>query len=610
MNKFLNKNLLPADVKKLSFSELTTLAEEVRSELISVVSKFGGHIGPNLGVVELTIALLKSYNPPTDKIIWDVGHQTYVYKMLTGRYDFFRSSLRNADGCCGFSNRDESEYDSFGSGHAGNAISAALGMAVARDLLKMKEKLIAIVGDGALSCGISLEALNNIAGVTKNFIVIINDNEMSIDANVGALSKHLDEIIGETKNEHLARGTRTSRSFSPKLDRRPAQPKKSFFENLGVQYIGPIDGHDIEKMVDTFEYANQLNCPVVIHLLTEKGLGYEPAKRDPELFHGLGSFDPLTGKPLQKALKVDSYSTVFGESIEKLAHENDKIVAITAGMCLGTGLSKFRSSFPDRFFDVGIAEEHAVIFAAGLATKGIRPIVALYATFSQRAFDCVYHDVCLQNLPVIFALDRAGFVSDGPTHHGIYDLTWWLNIPNLTIWQPANQFELKEMLVLALNQNGPTVIRYPKNDCPVYDNLQPVELGQASVVSAQGQDAFLWAVGGEVEVALKVMKLLEKYKIKITVVNPRSLKPFDEKLFLKQSRLAPMITLEDHTTSGGVASLVDQIINEAEHDVKCVHLGWPCETIPWGGSNDIREKYGLLPEQIVDRLRVTVFKGL
>ncbi|MCK5834828.1 MAG: 1-deoxy-D-xylulose-5-phosphate synthase [Lentisphaeria bacterium] len=610
MKKFLPQNLFPSDITPLSFSELNELAQEVREELISVVSKFGGHIGPNLGVVELTIALLKSFNPPTDKIVWDVGHQTYVYKMLTGRYESFRTSLRNADGCCGFTNRDESEYDSFGSGHAGNAISAALGMAVGRDLLNLDEKLIAIVGDGSLGCGISLEALNNIAGVTKNFIVIINDNEMSIDANVGALSKHLDQIIGESENEHLARGTRVGRSFTSNKDRLSHQPKRSFFENLGVKYIGPIDGHDIEKMVETFEQASQLDCPVVIHLLTEKGLGYEPAKRDPELFHGLGSFDPVTGKPLQKSPKVASYSTVFGNQVEKLGHQNDKIVAITAGMCLGTGLYKFKSSFPDRFFDVGIAEEHAVIFAAGLATKGIRPIVALYATFSQRAFDCVYHDVCLQNLPVIFALDRAGFVSDGPTHHGIYDLSWWLNIPNLTIWQPANQIELEEVLVLALAHNGPTVIRYPKNDCPTYQNIELVEVGKAAIVDSKGKDAFLWAVGGEVEVALKVMKRLEKAGIKITVVNPRSLKPFDKKLFLEQSHLAPMITLEDHTTSGGFASLTDQVINEADHAVTCIHLGWPCETIPWGGANDIRKKYQLLPEQIAEKLLSTVFKGI
>ncbi len=616
VSPFLNKNLLPEDLKGMSFEELNMLSSEIREELISVVSKHGGHIGPNLGVVELTVALLKFYSPPSDKIIWDVGHQTYVYKMLTGRREFLKATLRQADGCCGFTNREESKYDSFGSGHAGNAISAALGMAAARDLQKTSEKLIAIVGDGALGCGISLEALNNIADVTKDFILIVNDNEMSIDPNVGALSKHLDRIIASTAGVSLPRGKRRSRSYSIKsllckvkslFSKK--QPNESFFEHLGVAYIGPVDGHDIEKLVSTFEYANKIKGPVVIHVLTQKGLGYEPAKNDPELFHGLGSFDPKTGKPFLKKDSLASFSAIFGDKIEALANENEKIVAITAGMCLGTGLSKFRKSFPNRLFDVGIAEEHAVIYAAGMATQGIRPVVSLYGTFAQRAFDCVYHDVCLQNLPVVFTMDRAGFVPDGPTHHGIYDLAWWLNIPNINVLQPANKWELEQMLELALQLNSPTVIRYPKSECPIWKSKELVSIGKATIVKSMGTDAYLWAVGGEIEVALKIMEILGKSNIKITVVNPRSLKPFDKTLFTEQLIDAPIITLEDHSISGGFASIADRISNEVQSDNRCYHFGWPDEVIPWGNSKDIRKQYGLLAEQVASKLIDTMFKG-
>lgn len=596
----------PEDLKPLSYTQLNDLAEEIRQQLITTVSEFGGHIGPNLGVVELTVALLKVFSPPADKIIWDVGHQSYVYKILTGRLNAFKTSLRKDDGCAGFPLREESEYDCFGTGHAGTAISAALGMAAARDLLNKSEKLIAVVGDGSLGCGISLEALNHIAEVTRDFVLIVNDNEMSIGENVGAIAKDLDKVIASTASVRLNRGTRKSRSFSLKnffknlIKGKPNTPE-SFFEHLGVRYIGPIDGHDFKELLTTFNEIIKNPGPVVVHVITEKGRGFEPAQKDPELFHGLGSFHPESGET--QASSKPSFSSIFGSAICKVAELNPKVVAITAGMCKGTGLSEFREQFPKRLFDVGIAEEHAVIYAAGMAANGLHPLVALYGTFAQRAFDCVYHDVCLQNLPVVFTMDRAGIVPDGPTHHGIYDLAFWQSIPNLSILQPASRVELTKMLNLSFKKKSPVILRYPKAGCrDLCSDSQEIEWGKAVVVKNNGQHAALWASGGEVITALEVQKILANKGIHIIVVNVRFLRPFDDALFLKHIEQFPVFTLEDHVAEGGLASVTDKVSATVKPANTCRHFCWPNKVIPGGTVNEIRRKFGMTAEQIAEKI--------
>jgi len=597
----------PADVKTLSNSDLTALAGEVRQQLIETVSEFGGHIGPNLGVVELTIALLKVFSPPADKIIWDVGHQSYVYKMLTGRLDSFKTSLRKDDGCAGFPSREESEYDCFGTGHAGTAISAALGMAAARDLLNKSEKLIAVVGDGSLGCGISLEALNHIAEVTRDFVLIVNDNEMSIGENVGAIAKDLDNVIASTASVKMNRGKRKSRNFSLKnffknlIKGKPNTPE-SFFEHLGVRYIGPVDGHSFKEFLTAFNDIVQNPGPVVVHVITEKGRGFEPAKKDPELFHGLGSFHPKSGKT--KSSSKPSFSSTFGNEICKIAERKPEVVAITAGMCKGTGLSQFREQFPKRLFDVGIAEEHAVIYAAGMAANGLHPLVALYGTFAQRAFDCVYHDVCLQNLPVVFTMDRAGIVPDGPTHHGIYDLSFWQSIPNISIMQPASEQEVGIMLNQAFEKKSPVIIRYPKANCQGIDSdSQPIEWGKAAIVKTLGNDAVIWASGGEVITALEVQKLLANKGIQTIVVNARFLRPFDETLFLQHLAQTKLFTLEDHVADGGLATITAKLAASSEKSSNlCTHFCWPNEIIPGGTVEGIRQKFGMNSEQIAEQI--------
>ncbi len=596
MTKILEQIMRPEDLHSLSVDDCRKLSQEIRNFLIDTVSKTGGHLGPNLGVVELTIALLRTFNPPNDKIIWDVGHQSYIYKILTGRREFLQNTLRQDDGCCGFPVQTESEYDCFGTGHAGTAISAALGMAVARDLLHKKEKLIAVVGDGSLGCGISLEAINHIAEVTKDFVLIINDNEMSIGGNVGAISKHLDRIIASNKSKSIIRGHRPTRN-----SKNAPTDSTSMFAHLGINYIGPIDGHDITELEKTFQAIKSNPNPAVIHVVTEKGKGYEPAKLNPEKFHGLGAFDITTGKTGEANGKT--FTAVFRDEIVRIAKENPLITAITAGMTKGTGLDLFKENFPSRFFDVGIAEEHAIIYAAGMAANGLRPVVSLYATFSQRAFDCVFHDICLQNLPVIITLDRAGIVADGPTHHGIYDLSFWSSMPNLTVMQPRDGWELEQMLNFATELESPVIIRYPKGNSIDYPAKQPLlELGKAEIVDSCGNDLFIWALGAEINSALQLMKSLEKSGIKSTVVNPRFIKPFDEKLFLEQLEQAPIVTIEDHSVIGGLATVTDIVAQKSNSSNRCHHLGWPDQIIEWGTNQGIRNKYSMDIKSITDRV--------
>ncbi len=605
----------PSDLKGLSIREKKLLAAEIRGELLDVVSKNGGHLAPNMGVVELTIALHSVFNAPEDKIVWDVGHQAYVHKLLTGRRKIFRT-LRQKGGTPGFLSRNESEYDAFGAGHAGTAISAALGMAAARDRRKGREKVIALVGDGALTCGISLEGLNHIAEVTRDFILVINDNKMSISPNVGSVSKYLNRIIsGRSYNRFKAAvraGVRSIPGIGEDITRMVSKVEEAaksmfvpgvIFEEIGMRYIGPVNGHDIEELERTLGRIKEFDQrPVVLHVITEKGRGYEPAEAAPEKFHGLSSFDPDTGdSDIQDG--TPTFSRIFGESLCEIAAEDERVAAVTAAMTSGTGLADFAEKFSDRFYDVGIAEEHAIVFAAGLATGGMRPVVALYASFLQRALDCVFHDVCLQKLPVIICTDRSGVVDDGPTHHGIHDLAFLRNLPNLSILCPKDECELRNMLFAAFKHGEPVVIRYPRGKGAGVDIPEKPELpewGKAEVVR-EGGDLAIWAAGREVYTALKTAEILSGKGVESTVVNTRFILPFDAGLLEKHAAKMPIATIEDCQVSGGLGASVDEALANSKHG-KIIHFGWGREIVPHGPTDEIRKAAGMIPESIAEKL--------
>ncbi len=602
----------PEDLKKLSPEQLVELCSELRKELLSTISACGGHLAPNLGVVELSVALHYVFDAPKDKLVWDVGHQAYVHKLLTGRRDKFKT-LRKYKGCLGFLSPDESEYDCFGAGHAGTAISAALGMATARDRLHTGENVVAILGDGSLSCGISLEGLNNISSHTNKLIIVLNDNKMSISENVGAVSNSLNRIIstkGYNKFKsfmanlvlHLPYGSDIKRKIS-----RLEEAAKSMlvpgvlFEELGIRYIGPINGHDVNELTRTLESVKEFNRPVLVHVITEKGRGYSPAEDAPEKFHGLDAFDPDTGKSNGERFPT-TFSKTFGKTCCSMAEKYDNLAVITAAMRTGTGLLEFSKKYPKKFFDVGIAEEHAVVFGTGLAVSGMKVIVALYATFMHRALDCVFHDACLQNLPIVFCLDRAGIVEDGPTHHGIHDVAFLRNLPNISIMSPANEKELTAMMNLAIEHPGPVVIRYPRgySGAPeAGESIQSIEWGKA-VTLKDGSDLAIWALGREVYPALKVAEILEKHNIRTKVVNPRFITPFDATALTDDAGKMPVVTIEDCQVSGGLGGLVDEILINKTHK-KVLHLGWGREIVPHGNPQLIREEAGLTPELIAEK---------
>ncbi len=611
----LEKIKSPKDLKSLDIKEIDDLALEIREKLIETVSKNGGHLAPNLGVVELTIALHKIFDTPTDKFVWDVGHQGYVHKILTGRANFFKT-VREKDGCIGFLSKKESEYDAFGAGHAGTAISAAVGMAAARDLKGTNEKVVAIVGDGSLNCGLSLEGLNNVSEATKDIIIILNDNKMSISGNVGAIPKYLNKIIADSCYN-------TFKNFiKNNLDKFPSgkfihskitkfiEAVKSiilpgaFFEEMGLRYFGPVDGHNISDLLQTFENIKHLNEPCLIHVLTEKGKGYKHAENCPEKFHGLSSFDPKTGDLINTS-KQETFSSAFGKSIVQLADKNDDIVAICAAMAKGTGLSDFAKKYEKRFFDVGIAEEHALVFAAGLAAQNITPIVAIYATFIQRSLDNIFHDICLQNLPVIICADRAGIVDDGPTHHGIHDVSFLRNMPNLAILQPKDETELKNMLFTAYNKKVPTIIRYPKgssgNNFNEEDSPIEIDWGKAEVIQ-QGKQVAICAVGNEVKTAIEVGELLKLKGINPTIINIRFLKPFDNEILLHTSQTMPIITIEDCQVQGGLGSIVDELLINTKHK-GVLHFGWGTDIVPHGSTNEIKKEYKLTSDSIAKEIK-------
>ncbi len=614
----------PQDLQELSIAQLPALAAEIRRELLQVVSANGGHLSSNLGAVELTIALLYVFGEKENQIVWDTGHQAYTYKLLTGRRDLFKS-LRQSEGCCGFLSREESEFDAFGAGHAGTAISAATGLAVAREYRNNNGRVLAVVGDGALGCGISLEGLNNVIEATNRLIVVLNDNKMSISPNVGALSRYLNRIISDRRyNRFKGVASRTVEripgigNFLHRLIHRAQEGAKSmlvdavFFEELGFRYIGPLNGHDLEQLITTLDRLKPLDTqPLLIHVLTEKGRGYTPAEKDPASYHGLESFNPETGQPLRKpetnAGPVCSFGDALGDELCRLLKENSRLIAVTAGMCDGTGLKQVRENHAQRFFDVGIAEEHAVVFAAGMATQGMIPVVAIYASFMQRALDYVFHDVALQKLPVVFCLDRAGVVEDGPTHHGIHDLGFWQGVPNIIIMHPANAKELHNMLQFALTLAGPCVIRYPKcsNADEALPRLQPpppLELGRAVTVQ-DGKDVALWCLGHEVKIGLEVARQLAQNEIQATVINPRFVKPFEDDLLKRQARQMPIVTIEDHCLQGGLGTLVNnRLANITETRVR--NFGWPVqEFVPWGPVSELRKKFGMDSESIAREIR-------
>ncbi len=610
----------PADLKKLSIEELPILAAEIRKVLIDTVAETGGHLASNLGVVELTLALHYVFNTPKDKLVWDVGHQGYVHKLLTGRKELFKT-LRSYGGCLGFLSPAESEYDCFGAGHAGTAVSAALGMIVAAERKDSDEKVVAIVGDGSLNCGISLEGLNNVSMNTRKLIIILNDNKMSISENVGAIPSSLNRIIsGRSYNRFKALAKMMLRKIPAhndisKVIHRVEEATKSmflpgaFFEELGLRYIGPLDGHDLPKLIRTLDVLKEPTRSLLVHVITEKGRGYQPAEDAPEKFHGLSSFDAATGKSNGK--NGLTFSKAFGETMIELAGQDEHLAVITAAMAKGTGLTNFSEKYPEKFYDVGIAEEHAVVFAAGLATAGLRPVVALYATFMQRALDCVFHDVCLQNLPVIFCLDRAGVVEDGPTHHGIHDLGFLRGLPNLTIMAPKDENELREMIFTAYEMKSPVVIRYPSGASMQIKSLSdasPAFLKPAKAeIIREGKDGVIWAMGPEVFNAQNIAEKLAKKNIDIAVVNVRFLHPFNTELLKEQALKMPVFTIEDCQLTGGLASEVDEVLINCDHKgVK--HFGWGSEIIPHGTPKKLREEHGMNPDKIIKTIADAVQK--
>jgi 1-deoxy-D-xylulose-5-phosphate synthase len=611
----------PAAVKALAPEQLPQLAQELRDEIIAVTATNGGHVGPNLGVVELTIALHRVFDSAADRFVFDVSHQGYAHKLLTGRGGAFFRGLRQTDGTSGFLTRAESPHDAFGAGHAGTALSAALGMAAARDLRGSSEHVVAVCGDAAFTCGITTEALNNVTACTKRLIVVLNDNKWSIARNVGAIPHYLNRLStsptynrinhdlekfftglphGEGLQQLWAKWKRETKDFFV---------NSNLFENFGLRYFGPIDGHNLEELAKHLEFAKQADYPVLLHVLTEKGKGLDAARNAPEKFHGLGAFDPVTGESLRSAPGTPAaYQDVFGRALLRFARANPKIVGITGAMPSGTGLSALAAELPRQFFDVGIAEEHAVLFAAGLATQGMRPVCAIYSTFLQRAYDQIIHDIALQGLPVTFCLDRAGVSpNDGPTHHGLFDLSYLRCVPDVVIMQPKDEDELVDMLHTSLHANGPVFIRYPRGaGLGVKIKAEPVAipLGRAEVLR-EGSDLVLWALGPMVAEAQRIAaRLAVEEQLSVGVVNARFVKPLDRDLLRRHASTTRLIvTLEDHALEGGFGSAVLEALTQEGAGTVVERIGWPDKFIPHGTTTaELRAAHGLSPEDIHRRV--------
>lgn len=645
MSRYLDMVDHPSHVKKLTPEQLVHLADDIRTELIEGLAKNGGHLGPNLGVVELTIALHRVFETPKDKFVWDVSHQVYVHKLLTGRRSRFRT-IRTTDGLNGFALRTESEHDSFGAGHAGTALSAALGMCAARDQRQGAEHVVCVFGDAALTNGISFEALNNIAGTTKRFIGILNDNEWSIAKNVGAIAGYLGKLTTSPRYNRLARdfgnwlrklpkgelvsmlGQKAEEALkgiasSVSMEHTPSQMDADgrgghgtpmLFEEFGLRYLGPIDGHNIPLLVSTLEFAKTCTAPVVIHVLTKKGKGFGAALKHPEKFHGLGSYNAETGEtPTAKLGTAPMWQEIFGRTMVKLATKDKSVVGITAAMPSGTSLKLLDQALPGQYYDVGIAEEHGVIFAAGMATMGFHPVVAIYSTFLQRAYDCIHHDVCLQDLPVIFCMDRAGLsANDGPTHHGLFDIAYLRCLPNIIGMAPSNEDELQDMMFTATLQSHPVAIRYPRGPAegvPVKEQPVPIEIGRAQVVknfaSNGGRKVALFGLGPMLTLAREAAAQLAKAGMDVAVINPRFYKPLDVATHTFFGAAADLVaTLEDHVAMGGYGSVVLETFSEAGLSVPVVRLAWPDQFIEHASSVDfLRQKHGMTVARLVEDIR-------
>ena len=635
MSRYLDMVDEPAHVKKLTLPQMAQLAEEIRYELITKLSKNGGHLGPNLGVVELTIALHAVFSTPKDKFVWDVSHQVYVHKLLTGRRDRFHT-IRTTDGLNGFSLRTESPHDAYGAGHAGTALSAALGMAAARDQRGGSEDVVAIFGDAALTNGISFEALNNISHTTKKFIGLLNDNEWSIAKNVGAIATYLNRLITNPRYNQLQKDFERWMRRMPKgdlalrighkaeealkgavteatLQQNPAALESDgrggfgnslIFEEMGMRYLGPIDGHDLPLLISSLQYAKTCDKPVVLHVLTKKGRGYDVALRQPEKFHGTGPYDIQTGaSPAAQPGTAPAWQDVFGQTLVKLCQKDNSLVGITAAMPSGTGLKHLEKAMPKRYYDVGIAEEHAVLFAAGMATMGFRPVVAIYSTFLQRAYDCIIHDVALQNLPVIFCMDRAGLSpQDGPTHHGLFDISYLRCVPNIIAMAPKDEDELADMMFTATHAPHACFIRYPRGAAegvPVKDQPRLLEIGKAEVVrnfaNTGGRKVALFGLGNMLSVARATAALLAAEGFDTAIINPRFTKPLDEGTTEFFGRAADLVvTFEDHVLPGGYGSSVLELFSDKQISTPVVRIAWPDKFIEHASTVEhLREKYGL-----------------
>lgn len=604
------------DIKKLSKAELPVLADEIRDFLIRKISVSGGHLASNLGVVELTMALHLAFDLPKDKIVWDVGHQAYTHKILTGRKAGF-DELRQYGGMSGFPKRKESDCDCFDTGHSSTSISVGLGYALARQIKGEDYKVVSVIGDGALTGGMAYEALNNASRIRSNFIIVLNDNKMSISENVGGLSKHLSNLRTAESYQEIKTGVANSLSRIPiygeniveRIRRTKSGIKQLFvpgmlFENMGILYLGPVDGHDTAAMVKVLKEASRLQGPVLVHVITKKGKGYLPAERHPARFHGTEPFDIDTGLPVKKRLKAN-YTDIFSTVMRKLGDRDEKVIAITAAMTDGTGLKRFHNMFPDRFFDVGIAEEHAVTFAAALAAAGLKPVVAVYSSFLQRAYDQILHDVCIQNLPVVFAIDRAGLVgSDGETHQGIFDLSYLSSIPNMTIMAPKNKWELSDMVKFAVDFPTPVAIRYPRGEA--YDGLKefraPVEFGKSEMLYEESGIALV-ALGSMVKTAEEVRDELKQKGYAVTLVNMRFAKPLDTEMLEKLTDTHKLVvTLEENVISGGFGEHVTEFYSQKQSEVQLINIAIGDTYVEHGNVEILRRETGIDKESIIERI--------
>ena len=614
---FLENINSPADLKQLSRSDLPILASEIRQVIVDVVSKNGGHLAPNLGTVELAIAIHYVFEAPDDKIIWDVGHQSYTHKLLTGRRERFHT-LRQYDGISGFTRLSESPYDAFSTGHSSTSISAGLGISSAKCLKKETSKVIAVIGDGAMTAGLAYEGLNQAGDIKKDLIVILNDNDMSIAPNVGALSSLLSRTFSAKYLQDFRHEIKDFLKSLPKiggdiyqLAKRSKESFKSFitpgmlFEAFNFEYFGPINGHNLNHLIDILNNIKLLKEPVLLHVTTKKGKGYPPAEKNPIYFHGVGCFNAFTGEDIKKENCIPTYTEIFGKTMLKMAETDDRIVAVTAAMPEGTGLVKFAETYPDRFFDVGIAEQHGVTFAAGLATEGFKPVVAIYSTFLQRAYDQILHDVCIEALPVVFAVDRGGIVGeDGATHNGIFDLSYFRILPNMVVMAPKDENELVRMLNTAIAHNGPIAVRYPRGTASgvkMENQDVPIPIGKGEVLK-KGDDVLILAIGTSVSEALSAHSTLMEQGISATVVNCRFVKPLDSDLIVSLAREIPrIITVEENVRQGGFGSAVLECLSEQRitgYLLECI--GIPDTFVEHGSQNLLRTKYGIDAPAIVN----------